>query len=105
MLKKKYNKLFKNMRPVTHKPLTGIEPVFGFNEREMNNPLTLCELAARAPNISVGHMVKQAWLPNDRVCILVFYFHALMQGALDDSNSANRHWIAHFALSMDKTES
>ena len=29
-------------------------------KREMNNPLALCELAARAPNISAGHMVKQA---------------------------------------------
>ena len=35
------------MRPVIHKPLTGIWPVSGFNEREMNNPLTLCELAAK----------------------------------------------------------
>jgi len=44
----------------------------------MNNPLALCELAARAPNISASHMVKQAWLPNDRVFILGFHFHALM---------------------------
>ena len=29
-------------------------------KREMNNPLALCELAARAPNISAGHVVKQA---------------------------------------------
>ena len=41
--------------------------------REMNNPLALCELAARAPNISAGHMVKQAWLSNDRVFILDFH--------------------------------
>jgi hypothetical protein len=32
----------------------------GFWKREMNNPLALCELAARAPNISAGHIVKQA---------------------------------------------
>ncbi len=32
----------------------------GFRTREMNNPLALCELAARDPNISAGHMVKQA---------------------------------------------
>ena len=30
-----------------------------FRKREMNNPLALCELAARAPSISAGHMVKQ----------------------------------------------
>ncbi|RLC07138.1 MAG: hypothetical protein DRH90_01135 [Deltaproteobacteria bacterium] len=29
----------------------------GFSEREMNNPLALCELAARTPNISAGHMI------------------------------------------------
>ena len=34
----------------------------GYSEREMNNPLALCELAARAPNISPGHIIKQAWL-------------------------------------------
>ena len=28
----------------------------------MNNPLALCELAARASNISAGHTIKQAWL-------------------------------------------
>ena len=44
----------------------------------MNNPLALCELAARAPNISTGHSVKQVWLPNDRVFILDFHFHVLM---------------------------
>jgi len=44
----------------------------------MNNPLALCELAARTPNISAGHMVKQAWLQNDRVFILDFHCHALM---------------------------
>jgi hypothetical protein len=44
----------------------------------MNNPLALCELAARAPNISAGHSVKQAWLPNDRIFILDFHSHALM---------------------------
>ena len=32
----------------------------GLSEREMNNPLTLCELAARAPNIRAGHNVKYA---------------------------------------------
>jgi hypothetical protein len=42
------------------------------SEREMNNPLALCELAARAPNISAGHKVKQAWFLNDRVFILDF---------------------------------
>ena len=31
----------------------------------MNNPLTLCELAARASNISAGHMAKQAYLSNE----------------------------------------
>ncbi len=36
----------------------------------MNNPLALCELAARAPNISAGHMVKQVYLVNDLVFIL-----------------------------------
>ena len=36
----------------------------------MNNPLALCELAARAPNISAGHRLKQAGLPNTRVFIL-----------------------------------
>jgi len=41
-----------------------------FREREINNPLALCELATRAPNISAGHMVKQAWLSNDRIFIL-----------------------------------
>jgi len=45
----------------------------GFRKREMNNPLALCELTARAPNISAGHLVKQAWLLNDRVFILDFY--------------------------------
>ncbi len=44
----------------------------------MNNPLALCELAARAPNISAGHMINQAWLLNDRVFILDFHEHALM---------------------------
>ena len=46
----------------------------------MNNPLVLCELAARAPNISAGQMVNQAWLSNDRVFILDIHCHALMQG-------------------------
>ena len=36
----------------------------------MNNPLALCELAARVPNISAGHMVKQAYLLNERDSIL-----------------------------------
>ena len=31
----------------------------GFRKHEMKNPLALCELAARAPNISAGHMIKQ----------------------------------------------
>jgi hypothetical protein len=44
----------------------------------MNNPLALCELAARAPNISAGLMIKQPWLPNDPVFILDFHYHALM---------------------------
>jgi hypothetical protein len=44
----------------------------------MNNPLALCELAARAPNISAGHMIKQVWLQNDHVFMLNFYFLALM---------------------------
>jgi len=50
----------------------------GFSEREMKNPLALCELDARAPNTSAGHSVKEVWLPNDRVFILDFHFHALM---------------------------
>jgi hypothetical protein len=29
----------------------------GFRKREMNHPLARCELAARAPNISAGHLV------------------------------------------------
>ncbi len=57
----------------------------------MNNPLALCELAPRPPNISSRHKVKQAWLPNDRFFVLGFYYWALMQGALSGSNSANRH--------------
>jgi hypothetical protein len=48
------------------------------SEHEMNNPLALCELAARVPNISAGHKVKQAWLPNNRVFILDIHCHALM---------------------------
>jgi len=44
----------------------------------MNNPLALCKLAARAPNISAGHKVKQACLPNDRVFILDFHLYALV---------------------------
>jgi len=70
----------------------------------MNNPLALCELAARAPNISAGHKVKQALLLNDRVFRLDLDCHALMQGSLDASNSANRHWITHFALSIVKIQ-
>ena len=50
----------------------------GFSEHEMNNPLALCELVARTPNISAGHMFKQAWLQNDRLFILDFHCHALM---------------------------
>ena len=76
-----------------------------FSEHEMNNPLALCELAARAPNISAGHRVKQTWLPNNRVFILDFHCYALMQGVLIGSNSTNRHRITHFALSMMKPES
>jgi len=53
--------------------------LLGFSEREMNNPLALCELAARDPNISAGHKVKQAWRLNSRVFyILVFHCQALM---------------------------
>ena len=37
-----------------------VHQLSGFSEREMNNPMALCELAARAPNISAGHMVKKA---------------------------------------------
>lgn len=44
----------------------------------MKNPLALCELAVRAPNISAGHMIKQEWLPNEFVFILDFHLHALM---------------------------
>ena len=36
----------------------------------MNNPLALCELAAKAPDISAGHSVKQVWLLTDRVFML-----------------------------------
>ena len=71
----------------------------------MNNPLALCELAAKDPNISAGHKVKQAWLPNGRIFILDFHGHALMKGSLSASNSANRHWITHFALFMVQIES
>ena len=52
--------------------------LLGFSEREMNNPLALCELAARPPNVSAGHNLKQAWLSNDLVFILSFHCHALM---------------------------
>ena len=44
----------------------------------MVNPLALCELAARAPDISAGHGVKQGWFPNDLVFILDFHYHALI---------------------------
>jgi len=44
----------------------------------MNNPLALCELAARVPNISAGHKVKQVWLSNDRVSVLDFHYPARM---------------------------
>ena len=44
-----------------------------FSEREMNHPLLHCELAARAPSISAGHRVKQAWLPKKIVFILDFH--------------------------------
>jgi hypothetical protein len=48
-----------------------LEPhISRFSEREMNNPLALCELAARAPNNSAGQKVKQVWLPNARIFIL-----------------------------------
>jgi len=47
-----------------------IYSTFGLSEHEMNNPLALCELAARASNISAGHSVKEVWLPDDRVFIL-----------------------------------
>ena len=47
--------------------LKAVSQLSGFGKRVMNNPLALCELAARAPNISVGHMVKQAQLLNDPV--------------------------------------
>jgi len=36
--------------------------------------------------------------------ILDFHCHALMVGSLCASNSANRHWITHFALSIVKPE-
>ena len=39
----------------------------------MNNLLALCELAARSPNISAGHMIKQAWLLNDHIFISDFH--------------------------------
>ncbi len=62
-------------RGIGEKPLTQLS---GLSEHEMNNPLALCELAARFPNISAGHKVKQAWWPNDHVFILDFHCHALM---------------------------
>ena len=61
---------FSNYQGETNKYLTQLS---GFSEHEMNNPLALCELAARAPNISASHIVKQAWLPNDRIFILDFH--------------------------------
>ena len=71
----------------------------------MNNPLALCELAARAPNISAGHMVKQASLSMSVFSYWIVHYPALMVGALIGSDSANRHWITHFALSVVKPES
>jgi hypothetical protein len=44
----------------------------------MNNSPALCELAAMAPKVSAGHMLKHAWLKNSRVIILAFYLHALI---------------------------
>ena len=38
----------------------GMNYLLRFSEHEMNNPLALCELAARVPNISAGHRIKQA---------------------------------------------
>ncbi|MBT8370816.1 MAG: hypothetical protein KJO34_07630 [Deltaproteobacteria bacterium] len=55
-----------------------LSATYWFSERELGNPLALCELAARAPNISAGQIVKQAWLLNERVFILDFDCHALM---------------------------
>ena len=45
----------------------------GLSEREMNNPLALCELAARAPNVNAINKVKYAWLLNDRVFTLDYH--------------------------------
>ena len=58
-----------------------------FSEHEMNNPLALCELAARTPNISAGHKIKQAWLQNDRVFILAFEGSDRRSEPLDDDGS------------------
>jgi hypothetical protein len=44
----------------------------------MNNPLALYELAARAPNISAGHMVKQASLSMSVFSYWIVHYHALM---------------------------
>jgi hypothetical protein len=44
----------------------------------MNNPLALCELAARAPNISAGHMVNQLYLLMNVTLYWIVYSHALM---------------------------
>ena len=55
-----------------------ITQLSGFIERKINNPLALCELTARAPNISAGHRVKRVWMQKNRVFILDFHFHALM---------------------------
>ncbi len=57
-----------------HVGLRLLTQLTGFGEHEMNHPLALYELAARAPNISAGHNVKQAWLSNDHVFICDFVF-------------------------------
>jgi hypothetical protein len=54
-------------------PFYPVTQLSGISEREINNPLALCELAARAPNIIAGHKTKQAWLSNDRAFILDFH--------------------------------
>jgi hypothetical protein len=54
----------------------------GIRKREMNHSLALCELAARVPNISAGHGMKQTGCPFDCVYRFDFYSRALILGVL-----------------------
>jgi hypothetical protein len=74
-----YRRSWQALRRKVFKPLTNDSTqLSGFSEHEMNHPLALCELVAKAPNISAGHKVKQAWLSNDRVFRLDIHCHALV---------------------------